>query len=155
MKWRDDPQPKPTMVGLRKVTEVLSRVEPYFVRTISSTPVFSVKEREDLVKKYRGIREECVDGLTRQSQTKRLVEGEEPDKTLFGLDDIELETKLQSTNEELLYFVSLGLHMIERLYLNNHISEELNENYKRLLRYLPRFHSDLIRHSERGRGKPY
>ena len=149
MKYRV-PVPPPQKVNgrLGKLVGVFSKIEPYFVRSVLSTPVFSKKDKTQLVKQFGEIQERCVDGLSREQQSLRMNEVLEPEHELFGIDDTALRMKLENKGQELQYIVSLGLHTIERLYLTNNLSEDLYFKYRRVLRFLPKFHEELVRRSE-------
>jgi hypothetical protein len=150
MKWTQTPRSAkgPVRGGLRRLVGFLSRLEPFFVRTVSTSPVFSDEDREKLVEKFRDIREGCVEGESRLQQTQGLRENFEPDETLYDMDDILLHVRFEKTRNDLQYFVSLGLHIIEKLYITNHISEQRYSTYRRLLKYLPRLHQDLVDRTE-------
>jgi hypothetical protein len=136
-----------------KLVWMLSRLEPIIVSILSSTPVFSDDEKKELLGDFRKMRQRWVDGLSRTVTSNRVTEGrvEFPDKKYFELDDISLTVKLNRTEDNLLYFVTLGLTSLERLYLTNHLSEVEYLKYRKVLRYLPRFHSELVKRMDNGR----
>jgi hypothetical protein len=124
-------------------------LEPFLQQVLLSSPVFSQEEREGLVDDFRELREKFVDGWGRESQ---LMESITLEKSDFKMTDIQLETRLEGLRSDVLNFVSLGLSTIERLYLTNHLSEELYNRYKNVLRYIPQFHEEMIKRLNRGRG---
>jgi hypothetical protein len=147
MRWKNLSKTKPVLTrGMGYLVWVMSRLEPLMVSLLRSTPVFSLDEKRKLIEDYREIRERWVDGLSRSNSSKRLSEVQVrfPTSELFNLDDISLSVKLQSIEDDLLFFVSLSLTSLERLYLTNHIGEEEYKKYKTLVRYLPNFHDDLV-----------
>ena len=146
MRWKETPQKKPiTSQGMGYIVWLMSRLEPIMVSILRSSSVFSLDEKKTLIEDFRGIRERWVDGLSRSNSSKGLTEGtvEFPTSVLFDLDDVSLQVKMEKTEEDLLYFVSLFLTSLERPYLTNHIGESLYRKYKRLLRFLPKFHHDM------------
>jgi len=70
---------------------------------------------------------------------------------MFELDDISLRVKLKLTEDELLYFVSVTLTSIERLYLTNHLTEKEYKRYKEIVKYLPKLRDELMDLMEFGR----
>jgi hypothetical protein len=155
MRWWTPPPPKRKVQSGRmgKLVWMLSRLEPIIVSILSSTPVFSDDEKKELLGDFRKMRQRWVDGLSRTVTSNRVTEGrvEFPDKKYFELDDISLTVKLNRTEDNLLYFVTLGLTSLERLYLTNHLSEVEYLKYRKVLRYLPRFHSELVKRMDNGR----
>ena len=149
MKWKDVPKSKPTL-RMGSVVWVMSRLEPLMVSILRSSPVFSLEEKESLIEDFREIRERWVDGLSRTNYSQQLTEEQInfPSTRLFDLDDISLQVKMKRTEDDLLYFVSLFLTSIERLYLTNHIEETLYRKYKTLLRFLPKFHHEVVKRME-------
>jgi hypothetical protein len=153
MKWKEPSPPRKNGKDgkMGKLVLILSRLEPLIVSVLSSTPVFSADEKKDLVEDFREMREKWVDGLSRTVTCNRLNEGrriEFPNKQLFELNDISLLVKLNKTGDDLLYFVSLGMTTLEKLYLTNRMSEVEYRRYQKVLQYLPRCHTELVRKME-------
>jgi len=139
MKWKPTNRKTRKSSQLEWVTYVLGRLEKFFVRSILSTPVLSSKEKEDIVQQYRDIRQVCVEGVARTKSAQPSCDhvNEHVSSADFAMDDVELSVKYSRTNDDLLYFVSLSLSVLERLYLTNRMSESLYTKYKQLLRFLP------------------
>lgn len=104
-----------------------------------------------MVDRYSQLTEDVHDGMSREKGVLRLKEDFLPDLETFREDDISLQVKFESVEEEVQYFVSLGLNIIEKLYLTNRISENLYFKYRTLLRFLPKFHGDLLSIWEKSR----
>jgi len=136
---------------IERIIWVLSKLEPHLVSTVSQTPILSNDEKEGLVKDFREVKERLIDGYSRLQKT--VVREGFPDSMIWNLDDTSLMVKLDRTEKDLQYFVSLGLHTLEKLYLSNHLSEELYFKYRRILRFLPKFHTELVKRLESGRRK--
>ena len=131
--------------SLSQMGTVLSRVQPQFVKTVNQSPVFSPDQRKRLVDRFGQIVNETIDGVNRERGIVTVNEDHLPDKVLFSQDDITMKVRLEGLEDDVQYFVSLGLNTIERLYLTNRLSEDLYFKYRRLLRFLPQFHGELVR----------
>ena len=134
---------------IEKLVWVLSKIEPHLVSTISQTPILSDEEKEGLVKDFREVKERLIDGYSRLQKT--IIREDFPDSSIWRLNDTSLLVKLERTEQDLQYFVSLGLHTLEKLYLTNHLSDDLYFKYRRVLRFLPKFHSNLVRMLDKSR----
>jgi hypothetical protein len=104
-----------------------------------------------MVDRLGQITEEVLDGVSREKEVVKLKEDVSPDLETFKEDDIALQVKFESLEEEVQYFVSLGLNIIEKLYLTNRLSEDLYFKYRTILRFIPKFHGDLLTLWERSR----
>jgi hypothetical protein len=142
MRYKSPEGPRRRHTTLSKVGMVLTRLQPYFVQTVNQSSVYSPDQRKKMVNRYRQIVEETLDGVSREKGIVTVQEG--VDLSLFRHDDIKLQVKLEGLEDEVQYFVSLGLNIIEKLYLTNRMSEDLYFKYRRLLRFIPKFHGDLI-----------
>ena len=144
MKWKHRKRPLESNVALRvdRVLWVLSKLEPHLVASVSQNPVLSSDEKETLVDKFREVKERLTDGYARLRQTIVAENGSE--SVLWKTSDVSLLVKLNQTESDLQFFVSLGLQAIERLFVTNHLTEERYKKYKRILRFLPRLHANLI-----------
>jgi hypothetical protein len=104
-----------------------------------------------MLDRYSQITEEVMDGVSRESVVVRLKEDLAPDLPTFREDDISLQVKFEKLEDEVQYFVSLGLNIIEKLYLTNRLSEDLYFKYRTILRFIPKFHGDLLTLWEKSR----
>jgi hypothetical protein len=145
MKWRSPKRPPSGSSGLERVTYTLGLLETHFVRSIMSTPVLSSEEKEEVITSYRELRQVCVDGVSRLHSSRKTCGSvnETLDQSDFQMDDVEMEVKFNQTHDDLLYFTSLSLHILERLYLTNRLTETVYSKYKRLIRFLPNLHHRL------------
>lgn len=150
MKWGEKvSRPRGRDTTMRRLVWFLIRCQSFFIRTISSNPIFSDKDRDNLIKDYRSVVDRCIEGL-RRMDTPQITEGWEPEKHLFSMDDTTLRVRFEKSGEDTQYFISLGLNLLERLYLTNRVTEERYFKYRQVFRYLPRLTHDLLRRSERG-----
>lgn len=104
-----------------------------------------------MVDRFGQITEEVLDGVSREKGMLGLREALSPDLETFRRDDISVQVKFESLEDEVQYFVSLGLNIIEKLYLTNRISEDLYFKYRTVLRFIPKFHGDLLTLWEKSR----
>jgi hypothetical protein len=104
-----------------------------------------------MLDRYSQITEEVQDGVSRERGMVGLKEDLSPDLQTFREDDISIQTKFENLEDEVQYFVSLGLNIIEKLYLTDRISEELYFKYRTVLRFIPKFHGDLLTLWEKSR----
>lgn len=144
MKWKEQKRSLESDVGMRveRVLWVLSKLEPHLVASVSQNPVLASDEKETLIDKFREVRERLTDGYSRFRQTVVVENGTE--SVRWKTSDVSLLVKLEQTESDLQFFVSLGLHAIEKLFVTNHLTEEKYKKYKRILRFLPRLHATLI-----------
>jgi hypothetical protein len=133
---------------LSLIGQVLSRVRPVFVKVTHGSLVFSEDHREKLVRLYDQILEMVLEGVSREEKVGRVSENTIPDLSTFREDEVTVLVRLERLQDEVQYFVSLGLVTVEKLYLTNRLSEDLYFKYRRLLRFLPRFHGMLINVSQ-------
>jgi hypothetical protein len=144
MKWEEKQEEMTsTRLPLERLSDALTRLEPYFVHAISSSPVYSRDERRKMIERYRELRSTCVDGVSRLNKAESLKEEYEPEKQDFQMKDDTLSIRLGATASDIQYFASLGLNAIERLYLTNHLPEVTYFKYRRVLRFLPKFQQDI------------
>jgi len=151
MKYRSSRQTPRPRTSLSKVGVVLSRLQPHFVQSVNQSPVYSPDQRKKMVDRFSQITEEVMDGVSRESVVVRLKEDLAPDLPTFREDDISLQVKFEKLEDEVQYFVSLGLNIIEKLYLTNRLSEDLYFKYRTILRFIPKFHGDLLTLWEKSR----
>lgn len=144
MKYKSPKGPRRRHTPLSTVGRVLTRLQPYFVQTVSQSSVYSPDQRKKLVDRYRQIVEDTVDGVSRQNGVVTVKEEVSPDFPTFRDDDVSIQAKFEGLEDQVQYFVSLGLNIIEKLYLTNRIPEDRYVKYKRLLRFIPKFHVDLL-----------
>ena len=145
MRYHFDKSVRKGSSPLSRLTNVLSRIQPFFKKSVSRSAVLSPDQRERLVQKFEEIVGETLDGVSRERGVLTVKEEFLPEREMFDQDDVTLRVRLESMEEEIQYFVSLGLNTIERLYLTNRLGEVLYFKYRRVLRFLPRFHGELIR----------
>jgi hypothetical protein len=145
MRYHFDKSVRKGSSPLSRLANVLSRIQPFFKKSVSRSAVLSPDQRERLVQKFEEIVGETLDGVSRERGVLTVKEEFLPEREMFDQDDVTLRVRLESMEEEIQYFVSLGLNTIERLYLTNRLGEELYFKYRRVLRFLPRFHGGLIR----------
>jgi len=81
----------------------------------------------------------------------RAKENHSPDLPTFREEDISLQGKFEKIEDDVQYFASLGLSIIEKLYLTNRLSEVLYFKYRTILRFIPKFHGDLLAVWEKSR----
>lgn len=150
MKWRSTKRPNPGSSGLEQVTYTLGVLESHFVRSIMTTPVLSSEEKEKVISTYRELRQTCVEGVSRlQSTTKPCGSVNETyTQSDFRINDVDTKVKFSGTHNDLLHFVSFSLHILERLYLTNRMTEKVYSQYKRILRFLPNLHHRLSQYLE-------
>ena len=151
MKYRSPKKSRGPRTSLSKVGNVLTRLEPHFVQSVNQSPVYSPDQKKKMVDRFGQITEEVLDGVSREKGVLGLREDLSPDLETFRKDDISVQVKFESLEDEVQYFVSLGLNIIEKLYLTNRISEDLYFKYRTVLRFIPRFHSDLLTLWEKSR----
>lgn len=134
-----------------KLVWFLARLEPVIVSILSRSVVFSDDEKKSILEDFHDVQRRFADGVvrTRQAQLSE-VTSPFPDKKMFELDDISLRVKLKHTEDDLLYFVSVTLTSIERLYLTNHLTEKEYERYRGIVRYLPKLRDELVDRMEFG-----
>lgn len=104
-----------------------------------------------MVDRFGQITEEVLEGVSRETGLVGLKEDQSLDRNTFREDDISIQVKFEGLEDDVQYFVSLGLNLIEKLYLTNRISEELYFKYRTVLRFLPQFHGELLTLWERSR----
>ena len=145
------PIPRRTPSSLSKVGKMLTQLQPHFVDSVNRSSVFSPDQKKRMVGRYEQTLSDTLDGVSRQNGI--VTENTEilPDLPTFKEGDIPLQVKLEGLEDEVQYFVSLGLNIIEKLYLTNRISDDLYFKYRRLLRFIPKFHGDLIGMLEKSR----
>ena len=151
MKYRSSRQTPRPRTSLSKVGVVLSRLQPHFVQSVNQSPVYSPDQRKKMLDRYSQITEEVQDGVSRERGMVGLKEDLSPDLQTFREDDISIQTKFENLEDEVQYFVSLGLNIIEKLYLTDRISEELYFKDRTVLRFIPKFHGDLLTLWEKSR----
>lgn len=144
MRYKTPERPRRRPSSLSKVGTVLTRLQPHFVETVNQSSVYSPDQRKKLVDRYRQIVDDTLDGVSRQKGVVTVKEEVTPDLSTFREDDVSLQVKLEGLEDEVQFFVSLGLNTIEKLYLTNRIPEDLYFKYRRLLRFIPKFHGELI-----------
>lgn len=144
MKYRSQIKSRGPQTSLSKVGVVLTRLQPHFVQSVNQSPVYSPDQRKKMGDRFGQITEEVLDGVSREKGVVTVKEDLNPDLQTFREDDISLQIKFENLEDEVQYFVSLGLNIIEKLYLTNRLSEEVYFKYRRLLRFIPKFHGDLI-----------
>ena len=144
MKYRSPKKSRGPRSSLSKVGEVLTRLQPHFIHSVNNSPVYSPDQRKKIVDRFSQVTAEVKDGVSREKGVVTLKEDLSSDLETFREDDISLQIKFENLEDEVQYFVSLGLNIIEKLYLTNRLSEEVYFKYRRLLRFIPKFHGDLI-----------
>jgi hypothetical protein len=98
-----------------------------------------------MVDRFGQVVDETLEAANREREIRKVNEELLPDKVLFSQDDITMKVRLEGLEDDVQYFVSLGLNTIERLYLTNRLPEDLYFKYRRLLRFLPQFHGELVK----------
>lgn len=85
-----------------------------------------------------------MDGVAREGRMGPVSEVSVLDKEVFSQDDIAVEVKWEGLEDDVQYLTSLGLDMIEKLYLTRRIPDDVYYKYRRVFRYLPKLHSDTL-----------
>ena len=151
MKYRSSTQTPSPRTSLSAVGVVLSKLQPHFVQSVKQSPVYSPDQRKKMVDRFSQITEEVMDGVSRESTVVRVKENHSPDLPTFREEDISLQGKFEKIEDDVQYFASLGLSIIEKLYLTNRLSEVLYFKYRTILRFIPKFHGDLLAVWEKSR----
>lgn len=158
MKWEaPKPKQKPQRNRLVTLVRALSQLERSVVDTVTTSPLFSQDEKKAIKTSLTRLRHILLDAvkrlrvIARNNAIHESLEFMEPDKALYHLDDSKLQSKLERTENDIQYFVSLAIAALDRLRLTNHLSRKRYHQHKRVLEYLPRFQSDLVDALEKAR----
>lgn len=131
---------------LQKLVKGFQLLTMSLQRELQMNPVVSDDERES-------IRSNCEDMIETLTEVlSRTVQSLDESSTEFAkMDDIELGTKLERQQSELIYFVDIATSCLERLYNYEHISPREYKVLGRYFRSIPKQHSLLMRRWERAR----
>ena len=151
MRWEaPKSKPQPPKNKLVQLVRVLSQLEASVNATVTSSPLFSEDEKKSIKTSLTRLRHILLDAVKRLrviAMNNAIIESlaqMTPDKVLYHMDDIKLRTKLERTESDMQYFVSLAITALDRLRLTNHLSRKRYGQHRRVLEYLPRFHADLV-----------